>query len=192
MHGNAVYIGKQFLIKVMHMTMMGYMVVDNSHLTATNASAYVAQTIVITNLLMLIIRIRLACLCSKKHDVVPSLVVRTDKSPSSTRGYHLIAIKAKHAILAERATDLSFVTRAKAFCSILNNGDIPLVYHSKQLRYFCRHSIQINHNDGLWLASCFCHTVSNSLIKQLRIHVPCVALAVHKNWCRTKIFHRVA
>ena len=76
---DALYIGKCLFVHVSDMTMVSDVVMNNSHLTASNTGTNIRKTIVVTNFLMLIIRVSLTCLCSKEHHLPPFLFIWTNQ-----------------------------------------------------------------------------------------------------------------
>ena len=75
--------GKQFLIELAGMLMVGDMFIQHRHLATSDTGTDIRHTIVVADLLMLIIRIRLTGLRSIEHDLLFRFFVRTDQSPTT-------------------------------------------------------------------------------------------------------------
>ena len=106
------------------MLMVLQVVLNHRHLSTANTRTNIRHAVVVSDSLMLVVRIGLTSLCSQPHHLLPSLIVRADECTATTGRNHLIAIKRQHAILTKRAQHLSFVARAKTLSRILYNGNI--------------------------------------------------------------------
>ena len=93
MHCDARDTGQQLLVELLHMLMMGDMVISHRHLTAPDTCAYITHTVVVTDLLMLIIRVALTVLGSIHHHLAPRIVIRGDQRTATRGGNHLIAVE---------------------------------------------------------------------------------------------------
>ena len=106
-HCDALDILEQFLIECLDVLVVGDVFIYNRHLTTADASADVANAIVVANGFVLIIRIALACLGSVLQDFASLVGIGADESTAAGGGYHLVAIERQHAVLTECAERLA-------------------------------------------------------------------------------------
>ena len=79
------------------MLVMRYVLVGYSHLSAPDAGTDIAHAVVVTDSLMLIVRIALAGLSSIPEDFAGLFGIGADQRTASRSGYHLVAVEREHA-----------------------------------------------------------------------------------------------
>ena len=161
--------------------MMRDMIIHHRHLSPTDTGTDVTHTIVISNLLMLIIRITLTILRGIHHNLAPMLLILSDERTTSRSSNHLVTVERQHAILSECAQHLSFILRPESLCSILHYRNTVFVRNLHDTVNLVRHTIQSHRHNRLWRLTRLCDTVFYSHLHQLRIHIPCLLLRIHKN-----------
>ena len=84
-------IGQQFLIKLLHMTMVSDVGIEDSHLTTADTRTDIGHSVVVANGSMLVVRISIARLRSIPHNLIGILRFATNESAAGT-----IAFKGRH------------------------------------------------------------------------------------------------
>ena len=148
---DSIHSGKQFLIKLADMPMVGNMFIEYRHLPTSDTGADVRHSIIVTDLLMLIIRVRFSRLGSIEHDLLFRLLVRADQCPAAGSGNHLVPVKREYTIPSKRSANLSVVPAAQPFGGIFDNRNSILISNSHDFLNLCRHPVQINKDDCLRL-----------------------------------------
>ena len=92
------------------MPVVGDVLVEHRHLSPTDTRTDIAHAIVVTDLLMLIIRVTLARLCRIEHHIIARFLIRTDQSPATRSGDHLVAIERQDTIGTECSAHLPFIS----------------------------------------------------------------------------------
>lgn len=104
---NAKDISQQLFIQFLDVLVMGDVLLCDGHLTAADAGTDVRHAVVVTDLLVLVVRVALAILSGVHHDFAPFVLVRCDQRAAARSRDHLVAVETQHAILAERAQHLA-------------------------------------------------------------------------------------
>ena len=155
------------------------MVIQHSHLPAADTCTDVRHSVVVSNLLVLVVRITLAVLRGVHHNLAPVLLILGDESAAARSSYHLVAVEREYAILTERTQHLTFVPRAEALGSILHHGDSEPVRNLHDAVGLVRHTIQRHRHDGRRLPARLGDTILDSQLQQLRVHVPRIRFRVN-------------
>ena len=187
MHSHTLNTCQQLLIEFLHMLMMSDMIIYHSHLATTYTCTDVTHTIVVANLLMLIVWIAFTILGGIHHNLAPSILIRRNQRTTTTGCYHLISIKAKHTILTECTQHLTLILRTESFSRILNHRNIIAISNLHDAVNLVRHTIQRHWYNSLWLLTRLSDTVFDSLLQQIRIHIPSITLRIHEHRCRSQI-----
>ena len=187
MHCDARDTGQQLLVELLHMLMMGDMVISHRHLTAPDTCAYITHTVVVTDFLMLIIRVALTVLGGIHHHLAPRIVIRGDQRTATRGGNHLIAVERQHTIPAERTQRLPLITRAETLCGILYHGDIVATGNLHDTVYLIGHAIECHGHNGLRRLSGLGDSVFDGLLEQVGVHVPGIFLRVYEHRCCTEV-----
>ena len=152
------------------------MCIQYGHLTTTDTCTHITHAIVESDGRVLIIWIRIACLCGQPHNLVSLFCIAANQSATATGGNHLVTIKRKHTILTEGSKYLTIKARTHTFGSILHHRDAIFVGDSHNLIYLIRHTIECYRHDSLRIFSSFLFTVKDCFLQQFRIHIPCIFL----------------
>ena len=160
---------------------MSYMFVKHSHLPATYTGANVAQTIVVANLFVLIVRKGFARLSREKHHALLCRSVGANKCTAAGGSNHLVAIKTQYAKAAKRPDNLTFIARAQAFGSVFQDRNVVFRSHVHNLADLGRHTIKIYDDDSFGLPAGLRNTILYGTIQQFRIHIPSIPLRVNKD-----------
>ena len=121
--------------------MMSHMSVSHRHLTTPDTRTNIRHPVIISDPLMLVIRISLPSLRSVEHDLPLSLPVRTNQRTTTTGRNHLIPIERQHPIFSKRTQHTSIITRAKTLRRILNDRNPIPISDRHNLIHLIRHPI---------------------------------------------------
>ena len=109
MYMNARHISQQFFVHLLHVLMMSKVVIYHRHLTTAYTGTDIGHTVVVTNFLMLIVRIALTVLRSVHHNLPPAILVRRNQRTATRSRNHLVAIERQHAVLTKRTKHLPLI-----------------------------------------------------------------------------------
>ena len=146
------------------MLMVSNMCIKDSHLTTTNTCTHITHAVVVTNLRMLIIRIRIARLSCMPHDIIRILIASADQRTTTRGCNHLVAVERKHTE-TKGAQHLTIVTRAHSLCSILNHRNAILIGNDHNAFTIVRHAIERHRDYRLRIFARFLLTVNDSLLQ---------------------------
>ena len=184
-------IGQQFLVKLLHMTMVSDVGIEDSHLTATDTSTHVRHTIVVADGSVLVVWIGITSLCRIPHDLIGVFCIAANKSAAAGSRYHLVAVERQHAVLAESSENLAVEARTHALSGILDNRNTVFVGNSHDLVNLVRHTIESHRDNRLRIFARFFFSVNDCLLKKRRIHIPRLRLRTDKHRFCAEIGYRM-
>ena len=190
-HGDTLDIGEQVAIEFLHMAVVGDVVVDYGHLTASDPRADIAHAVVVADLLVLIVGVGLACLGGVPHDTVPVILIAADECAASGCGYHLVAVEGEDSVSAECAQHPTVVAGAETFGGILDHGDPVTVCDLHDAVNPVGHAVESHGDDRLGFPACLCNAVFYSLLKEVGIHVPCILFGINEDRSRPEVGYRM-
>src|SRR5690606_40168721 len=99
---------------------LGYPVINNFHLAAPDSCTYIAHSIVVTQIGMLVMRCVIARLCGKKYGFLFILFFLNNQSTPTGSSDNFISIETQYGNISEGPTFFSFKSNAQSFRSIFN------------------------------------------------------------------------
>ena len=95
-------IGQQFLVKLLHMTMVSDVGIEDSHLTTADTRTDIGHSVVVADGSVLVVRIGITSLCRIPHDLIGVFCIAADKSAAAGSRDHLVAVERQHAVPAAK------------------------------------------------------------------------------------------
>ena len=115
------------------------------------------------------------------------LGVGADESASARSGNHLVAVERQDAEASERRAFAAFVAGAESLGGIFHHGYVIFFGHGEQLVYHGGHTVEVDYDDGLGLASGGGDALVDGAAQQRGRHVPGRGLGVDKHGARSLI-----
>lgn len=187
MESQAGDVGEQFGISLLHPPMVVDTAVDNLHLGPTDTRTEVGHSVIVSDFLMLIIRISLAGLRGIPHYASARILVGADESAATAGSDHLVTVERQHSETSECAEHLSVVAGAETFSRILDDGDTILIGHLQDFADFIWHTIEGDRDNGFGRASGFFDTVGDCPFEKDGGNVPRVTFRIDENRCSSDV-----
>lgn len=150
--------------------------VEDGHLSPSDAGADVAEAIVVADLLMLIPREFLARLRRPKQHFVVRLLVVAHQHAAAARSDDLVSVERKDGNVAEVARLDAFVACAEAFGGVFKDGSAVLAGYREKLVELGGIAVKVDDDDRFGVGILLIR-----LFERRRAHVVALAVAVYEH-----------
>ena len=130
---------------------------------------------------------RVSGLSRQKSGLFRYFLIGGNQHAAARGSDNLIAVKGVNTDFSESSRMLSPIGTAKGLRRVLDKRNMMLFTNRHNLVQLCRRSVQMNHDNGLWVRIFF-----KSKAKRRRVHVPGVLLRVDKHGNRLFIDNGIA
>lgn len=161
--------------------------VEDGHLSPADAGAYVAEAIVVADLLMLIPREFFARLRRPKQHFVARLLVVAHQHAAAARGDDLVAVERKDGDVAEVARLDALVACAEALGGVFEDGSAVLARDREQFVELGGIAVKVDDDDRFGIGILLIR-----LFERRRAHVVALEVAVDEDELCAEVGSRVA
>ena len=138
---------ESFCVQLVDVAFLRDALVENSHLTSSDAGADVAEAIVVADLLMLIPREFFTRLSRPKQYFVAGFLIVAHQHAAAARSDDLVSVERKDGNIAEVARLDAFVACAEAFGGVFEDGSAVLAGDREKLVELGRVAVKVDDDD---------------------------------------------